>query len=368
MPIPLIVWGAVAGISAIYGTKKGYDGYSDKEKAEKIVNDIQEKYNLTKANLEKSREELNLHADTYGKKLERIRKETTFKRMGDFLLSIDKKTSLKAAEILSEIKIDLSSIKEYQVAALEAKEIISGGTTATVVGLAAGKGAIGLATLIGSAGTGTAISSLGGVAASNATLAWLGGGTLASGGGGMAAGTAVLGGLFIGPALAIGGLIYAASGKKALTEAQKYKSEVNVKIEQIKSMNDILNRIISRINELSSISDRIDKLANEAIDKLNVDAFNVKRRPWYIKALKKESNNLFFRAYQRIIHAVAKLFMKNKNFLAEYEDIPQEDLTRLSQALVLVKSLSELMKVPIIDKLGNVNSISTQFVFKYKNI
>ena len=45
------------------------------------------------------------------------------------------------------------------------------------------------------AGTGTAISSLSGAAATNATLAWLGGGTLASGGGGMAAGAFVLGGV-----------------------------------------------------------------------------------------------------------------------------------------------------------------------------
>lgn len=45
----------------------------------------------------------------------------------------------------------------------------------------------------GAASTGTAISSLSGAAATNATLAWLGGGSLAAGGGGMAAGTAVLG-------------------------------------------------------------------------------------------------------------------------------------------------------------------------------
>lgn len=368
MPIPLIIWGAVAGITALYGTKKGYDGYADKEKAENIVNDIQEKFYKTKENLESSRQDLQRRADRYGRKLEQIRKETTFKRMGDFLLSIDKKTTLKAAEVLSEIKVDLTNIKEYQVASLEAKEVMFGGTTATVVGLAAGNGAIGLATLIGSASTGTAIGSLSGVAASNATLAWLGGGTLASGGGGMAAGTAVLGGLFIGPALAIGGLVYAISGEKALTEARKYKAEVNVKIEQIETMNELLKRIISRIGELSNIADRLDMLANEAMDKLNIEAFNVKRRPWYIKTLKKQSENSFYKIYQKIILSATKLFKKDENFLAEYEDIPNEDLKKLSAALVLVKSLSELMKVPIIDKLGNVNNASSQFVFKYKNI
>ena len=46
---------------------------------------------------------------------------------------------------------------------------------------------------LATASTGTAISSLSGAAATNATLAWLGGGSLAAGGGGVAVGTAVLG-------------------------------------------------------------------------------------------------------------------------------------------------------------------------------
>ena len=46
-----------------------------------------------------------------------------------------------------------------------------------------------------SASTGAAISGLTGVAATNATLAWLGGGALSAGGFGVAGGMAVLGGL-----------------------------------------------------------------------------------------------------------------------------------------------------------------------------
>lgn len=49
-----------------------------------------------------------------------------------------------------------------------------------------------VATTFGTASTGTAISTLSGAAATNATLAWLGGGALAAGGGGTAAGTALL--------------------------------------------------------------------------------------------------------------------------------------------------------------------------------
>lgn len=72
------------------------------------------------------------------------------------------------------------------------------GTASAGAGAAFASGAMLAASTYGVAGTGTAISSLSGAAATNASLAWLGGGTVASGGGGMAAGAAVLtGGAFV---------------------------------------------------------------------------------------------------------------------------------------------------------------------------
>ncbi|WP_246019938.1 hypothetical protein [Limnobaculum zhutongyuii] len=73
--------------------------------------------------------------------------------------------------------------------------------------------------LLATATTGTAISSLSGVAATNATLAWLGGGSLAAGGYGMAGGMMVLGGIVAGPALAIFSHILGNKGEEALNNA-----------------------------------------------------------------------------------------------------------------------------------------------------
>lgn len=53
---------------------------------------------------------------------------------------------------------------------------------------------------LGTASTGTAISTLSGVAATKATLAWLGGGALAAGGLGVAGGAVVLGAITVGGA------------------------------------------------------------------------------------------------------------------------------------------------------------------------
>lgn len=72
------------------------------------------------------------------------------------------------------------------------------GTTASVAGAGTAAGVLTLVGAYGTASTGTAISALSGAAATNASLAWLGGGSVAAGGGGVAAGTAVLtGGVII---------------------------------------------------------------------------------------------------------------------------------------------------------------------------
>ena len=68
----------------------------------------------------------------------------------------------------------------------------AGFTAGAAVASMAPTAAMWVATTFGTASTGTAISTLSGAAATNATLAWLGGGALAAGGGGTAAGTALL--------------------------------------------------------------------------------------------------------------------------------------------------------------------------------
>ena len=90
-------------------------------------------------------------------------------------------------------------------------------------GVSAGIGtAVGTWALIstyGAASTGTAIASLSGVAATNATLAWLGGGSLA-------AGSAVLGGIVAIPALAITGIFSHLKANKKIKEIEEKIYEV----------------------------------------------------------------------------------------------------------------------------------------------
>lgn len=71
------------------------------------------------------------------------------------------------------------------------RNMIAGGIGAAT-GALASAATLGLVATLGTASTGTAIAGLSGAAATNATLAWIGGGSLAAGGGGVAAGSAIM--------------------------------------------------------------------------------------------------------------------------------------------------------------------------------
>lgn len=103
---------------------------------------------------------------------------------------------------------------------------LAGAAAGTVGGFAAAGAATSVVAALGTASTGTAISTLSGVAATNATLAALGGGSLAMGGGGMAAGAAVLGGAAAGAGVLVGGVIVNVIGRKLSDNAEELMDQV----------------------------------------------------------------------------------------------------------------------------------------------
>lgn len=116
---------------------------------------------------------------------------------------------------------------------IQAGQVLTAGVASLAGSRLAAMGAVGATTTFAAASTGTAIPSLSGIAAQNATLAFLGGGSLATGGLGIAGGTMVLGGIAISPALAIGSLIFASTTEKKLEEMYQKKTEVNTEVEKL---------------------------------------------------------------------------------------------------------------------------------------
>lgn len=143
-------------------------------------------------------------------------------------------------------------------------------TNSITTGALAGFGVYGAVPLLATASTGTAISSLSGAAATNATLAWLGGGSIATGGFGMAGGMVALGGIVAGPALAVGGFMLASKAEEQLTEAEKYKAQVDVEIGKMKNIETALNGLQKNAEETTHII----KQLTQAYDKVRVNNKN----------------------------------------------------------------------------------------------
>jgi hypothetical protein len=161
----------------------------------------------------------------------------------------------EASSTLKDFQEEIEALNVPEMRAMEAKglELGSGLEDGAISGSLVGLAAYGAVGELASASTGTAIASLSGVAAKNATLAWLGGGPLAVGGLGMAGGTVVLGGVVVGPALAVAGWRMASGAEKALTEARKYANEADIAIAEIDKIKVVLAGLRANVSEKQTV-------------------------------------------------------------------------------------------------------------------
>ncbi|MDD3307341.1 MAG: hypothetical protein PHO29_09645 [Acetobacterium sp.] len=129
--------------------------------------------------------------------------------------------------------------------------VLLGGLGGAAVGTAGGFAAAGATTsavmALGTATTGTAISTLSGVAATNATLAAIGGGAIAAGGGGMALGATILGASTLGVGLLIGGVVFSITGNSISDKADKA-------YDQMKEEEKIINELCAYLDDLEGVA------------------------------------------------------------------------------------------------------------------
>ena len=186
MPIPLI-FGIGAAVAAAAGIGAGVKGGMKMKEASDSIK-AAEARNQRNIDLLKQRQEATQQSlESLGRSEKEI--ERSF---GEFVNVFEK---IKNPPEFNEIKkenfkfpeCDLSKLKDTSVAA----EAFIGSASGIGAGIASGAAtSTGIFALIAAAGGttagGTAIAGLSGAAATNATLAWIGGGSLAAGGGGMA--------------------------------------------------------------------------------------------------------------------------------------------------------------------------------------
>lgn len=278
MAVPIVI-GAIAAATAAYGSVKGVQGARDHKSASSISNAVDrlvsDNVRITDDYRVKTSETLEL----YGKsKLDAFHTQIPefldlFGRLKNVeLVSRPELESLKLDEFS---KVTLGSLKnDYDLLKNSGLGVGAGVTGGAALAFGAYNGTM----MLASASTGTAISTLGGAAATNATLAWLGGGSLAAGGGGIALGTIVLGGIVAGPALAIFGHIVGNKGEEALNKAKANMEQARTfsdemilirdKLAVIQSVASLANKVFMTI--LSRFDDSIKDL-EEVINSYGID-------------------------------------------------------------------------------------------------
>lgn len=238
MPLPLIL-GAAALATAAFGAKKGYDGYQKHSEADDIVEAAKKRY-------AEKREAFDIQEKATTSALEVLGKEeltigqhfNEFKTLADELLQ-KLNTGRQDKLEINIPKHKLQSVESYSYTAVG---VLGSAAGASLAGAATGFAVYGGVMALGAASTGTAISSLAGVAATNATLAAIGGGSLATGGLGMAGGTAILGAAVAGPVLAIAGWAYNNHGEEALKNARKASSDVDSAVTKLEKAQQQLSK------------------------------------------------------------------------------------------------------------------------------
>ncbi len=264
MPIPFILGAAALGAAA-FGVKKGYDAKVKNDEAREIYDDAEALVNSAKSDVEKARGEANESLESLGQaKLDVVQNTlepfwNTFKKI--------KHIEVSQSFGMDELNSDFSE-KMKQLGDMD--NLINALGGGALGGVAAGGlvalGAYGAIGTFGVASTGAAISGLAGAAATNATLAWLGGGSLAAGGLGVAGGTAVLGGIVAGPALAIMGCVMNAKAEENFYKAKREYKKAEGIAEELKTAATMCKSIAKRGDMFKM---QLRKLAEEKMNGLN---------------------------------------------------------------------------------------------------
>ncbi|MFW1956362.1 toxin-antitoxin system YwqK family antitoxin [Acinetobacter guillouiae] len=318
--------GFLSGLKKVSKVATGIQGYQDRESTKNIKECCEIYYNTACEITEDKRKKLNINIEAFGKN----RVDTLHKTIGRFLgllKDMQQENKIKEYEVLGEIGLDTQSIEKMERVDMAASKALTSTATVGALGTAAAMGTPALVTsavgALATASTGTAISSLSGVAATNATLAWLGGGSIAAGGGGMAAGATVLTSITAGATAGVGllaaGLLASTHYSRKLTEAKEYQAVIETEVANMEKLWVLLEGIHKRTAELNFVTLKLEEIILYQLDFLEPLTINYDTSDRYYNSIFQESG-------------------------------------------LLIKSMSELAQTPLLDNEGAVSSESARIV------
>lgn len=344
MPIPLLL-GAAAILAGGLGAVGHAVAKENNEEAQNIIDKAERVYRESIQLLEDKKSDTSEYLAEYGEN-KLIICSGIIKDYVEITNRLSKRNSTKMKKELDYKQYSLSKknfvsrddFSKIEISSMNSAEVLKSGIASLGSGALVSMGTYGGVSLLATASTGTAITSLSGIAATNATMAWLGGGSLAAGGFGMAGGAAMLGGVALGPAILISSIFSGVKSESNLENARLYKKEVNFKISEIERAVVNLDAIMLRCNEAFRVLNKYELALEE---KLPEYSYVVDKQVLIDKAsfLQKMIDNL-----------KAKY---NKDYQRKYV-LTDSDKKIVIITDLLVKKIFEIIDTPLIDKDGNI--------------
>ena len=292
MSISILLLGAsaLAGAAGVGGIAKGG---SQVLKANSTMKELQVQHQQNLARLEKRNKECVRDMDKLGRKeLEILKSFQEFSTVFEKIKNRPEFAKIQKQGICLP-QYDGEELKEASVGANTLLGGLGGAAAGTAGGFAASGAATAVVMALGTASTGVPIASLSGAAATNATLAALGGGSLAAGGGGMALGTTVLGAATLGVGLLIGGAIFGITGGKISSDAKKAQKEIEKETQQTEEICNYLLDLQGTANRYGRKLDEVGSMYHEHMEKLKWMVVMQGRADWdwYTEPEKQLVNN-----------------------------------------------------------------------------
>lgn len=292
MSISILLLGAsaLAGAAGVGGIAKGG---SQVLKANSTMKELQVQHQQNLARLEKRNKECVRDMDKLGRKeLEILKSFQEFSTVFEKIKNRPEFAKVQKQGICLP-QYDGEELKKASVGANTLLGGLGGAAAGTAGGFAASGAATAVVMALGTASTGVPIASLSGAAATNATLAALGGGSLAAGGGGVAMGTTVLGAATLGVGLLIGGVIFGITGGKISSDAKKAQKEIEKETQQTEEICNYLLDLQGIANRYGRKLDEVGSMYHEYMEKLKWMVVMQGRADWdwYTEPEKQLVNN-----------------------------------------------------------------------------
>ncbi len=338
MSISVLLLGAsaLAGAAGVGGIAKGG---SQVVKANSTMKELQVQHQQNLARLEKRNKECVRDMDKLGRKELEILK--SFQEFSNVFEKIKNRPEFDKIQ-KQGVCLPQYNGEELKKASVGANTLL-GGLGGAAAGTAGGFAASGAATAVvmalGTASTGVPIASLSGAAATNATLAALGGGSLAAGGGGMALGTTVLGAATLGVGLLVGGVIFGITGGKISSDAKKAQKEIEKETLQTEEICNYLLDLQGTANRYGRKLDEVSGMYHEHMEKLKWMVVMQGRADWdwYTEPEKRLVNNTALLV--KLLYNMCKVELVQKS--EEEDAVNTINTTGLEEQYQKVEQLTE---------------------------